>query len=71
MQVEWHNPKEPLKGFQYLYLTDADYQTISAKSPHMLVKATPIPAPFFVNAHPHHPIGPPPPPRSYHNPSSF
>ena len=44
MQVEWNNPKEPQKGFQYLYLTDADYQAISAKSPGLLVKANAVTA---------------------------
>ena len=44
LQVEWNNPKEPQKGFQYLYLTDADYQAISAKSPGLLVKANTVTA---------------------------
>lgn len=28
MQVEWNDPEDPTKGFQYLYLSDADYQSI-------------------------------------------
>ena len=42
LQVEWNNPQEPLKGFQYLYLVDEDYQSIISHSPDLLVKATPL-----------------------------
>ena len=29
-QVEWTVPTDPAKGFQYLYLMDADYQRLNA-----------------------------------------
>ena len=29
LQVEWHNPEEPQKGFKYLYLSDEDYHSIT------------------------------------------
>ena len=29
LQVEWHNPAEPQKGFKYLYLSDEDYHSIT------------------------------------------
>ena len=31
-QVEWQDANDPAKGFQYLYLTDADHAHITAKS---------------------------------------
>lgn len=26
MQVKWHSDREPWKGFEYVFLTDEDYQ---------------------------------------------
>ena len=32
LRVEWKEAAEPQKGFQYLYLSDEDYQSISGKT---------------------------------------
>ena len=42
MQVEWTNPKDPSKGFQYLYLSDKDYKSILDKASHIPLKASSI-----------------------------
>lgn len=42
LQVEWNNPQEPAKGFQYLYLVDSDYNLITQASPDLLIKASPL-----------------------------
>jgi hypothetical protein len=31
-QVEWQDANDPAKGFQYLYLTDADHARLTSKS---------------------------------------
>jgi len=33
LRVEWNVPEDPTKGFRHLYLDDADYQAIVARSP--------------------------------------
>jgi hypothetical protein len=39
MQVEWNNPADPLKGFKYLYLSEADYQSIVERASSLALKA--------------------------------
>lgn len=34
------NPEDPTKGFTYLYLSDADYATLTASSPEPILYAT-------------------------------
>lgn len=43
-QVEWNTPCDPTKGFKYMYLTDEDFNSISERSAHAAVKATPVTA---------------------------
>ena len=31
VQVAWSSTEDPAKGFQYLYLTDADYSRLASK----------------------------------------
>ena len=40
VQVEWNNPEDPSRGFQYLYLSNADYQSIVERAEHLAVKCT-------------------------------
>lgn len=40
MQVEWNNPEDPSRGFQYLYLSDADYRDIAERAERLPFKAT-------------------------------
>ena len=42
LQIQWNNPEDPAKGFQYLYLSNADYQSIAARSLAPALKANPI-----------------------------
>ncbi|KAK9805253.1 hypothetical protein WJX72_008860 [[Myrmecia] bisecta] len=43
IQVEWINPDDPTKGFQYLYLSDADYQRLTQGT--LTLKAEPVAMP--------------------------
>ena len=42
MQVEWNDPEDPSKGFQYLYLTASDYQAIWKGAEQPWIKARPV-----------------------------
>lgn len=42
MQVEWNNPRDPTKGFKYLFLSDADYTSIAARADTAVLKAEPF-----------------------------
>ena len=41
-QVEWLNPADPSKGFRYMYLSEADYASVSARADTAVLKATSI-----------------------------
>ena len=36
------NPADPSKGFRYMYLSEADYASVSARADTAVLKATPI-----------------------------
>jgi len=40
--VEWNNPADPTKGFRYMYLSDADYASVSARADTAVLKADPL-----------------------------
>ena len=52
MQVQWNNPQDPSKGFEYLFLSDADYQAINSRSLNLVVKGNPITAHGMLNPKP-------------------
>jgi hypothetical protein len=39
MQVAWSSPSDPAKGFQYLYLSDADYSRLGSQHSKPVVQA--------------------------------
>ena len=42
MQVEWNNFQDPTKGYKYIYLSDADYSSITARANTAVLKAEPF-----------------------------
>ena len=42
VQVEWNNPRDPTKGFKYLFLSDADYTSVAARADAAVLKAEPF-----------------------------
>ncbi len=40
--MEWNNPADPTKGFRYMYLSDADYASVSARADTAVLKADPL-----------------------------
>ena len=42
MQVEWNNNRDPTKGFKYIFLSDADYTSITGRADTAVLKAEPF-----------------------------
>lgn len=40
--MEWNNANDPTKGFEYLYLSDADYSSIVSRADTAVLKAKPV-----------------------------